>query len=37
MPDNWSFFKNDPFKRYEEAGLLQEKFSEISVHGQVVR
>jgi len=37
MPENWSFFKNDPFKRYEETGLLEEKFSEISVHGQVIR
>ncbi len=37
MPENWSFFKNDPFERYKHSGLIQEPFQEINVHGQVIR
>jgi len=37
MPDNWQFFKSNPFARYELAGLLEKPLLAIDVYGQVTR
>jgi len=37
MPNNWKFFKSNPFARYELAGLLEKPLLDVDVYGQVTR